>query len=820
MALASVVIALFGAAGVAAAQDDEPEAIPPPVASVVLPDVIVQLDGSATDADARNDLVEQLAAAGSVAWASLDGTTGPGSRILVGFDDDRESVGLQSVEAIVANHELGPEAAIGGQAVTDAALVGRIGRALFVTVLLASLAIAVFSAWIVRPHHGALGGLAVAVAAWLGGLLGGRVVGEFDGSLVTTAVPAVLVSILVGAFLWFRLVLWFRQPEGEDLAEMIRRAAMSLAVEFGLLVAGLVLVALFLASIASGGAVAASVLVATIVAGVTTLALVAPVLAALHGSGLSVFAVGSAAEERWQNVREYLSTPPNGRDLPMLVVVGFGFFLGLLGLLALFGPTVPGLLDRSDLAETDDGASAAFVSDLVESGGDPTASIVASFAPGVGQQAKAAWLARVSAIADIGRVDAAGQRWVDGDPLDAEDQTVAALAELDGGTEAPTVALLVPLVDARGDDGRALVEQVLGSEVPDGVELSGAPIDATEAGERNRGDVWLAMLALAVVGGLAVYGLVGDVITAVLAGGLRLLDSTALVGLYHLVVGDVSAAELLVVVFVSTVGMGLFELGLVKSVIGATKLSDTDRIVEAALLREGWAAAASLAVVAVASLGLLGSGLGVANRVGIVLLVALAIEIVIGLSMLRAAALGSRAISRLAAGSVRGALRVLSGEDEENPEQTHGHWVPVVDALLRNEFRLQASPAHADIGSVFETGTDLFVQAQAHHQNLAGAGLRIQGRDPQLSELRVVTLSPRPTFVVTVDHPDRDLVDVDSRVVGVRQPERRSVMVWLDEGADGVYRIHDSVELGGLPITPAGTPPPAPDMAAGAVPSA
>ena len=75
------------------------------------------------------------------------------------------------------------------------------------------------------------------------------------------------------------------------------------------------------------------------------------------------------------------------------------------------------------------------------------------------------------------------------------------------------------------------------------------------------------------------------------------------------------------------------------------------------------------------------------------------------------------------------------------------------------------------------------------------AGLRITGRSPQLHDLRVVAAEPTPTVNVTVDHPVRQLIDQAGKVVGVRKPERRTMMLWLEETEAG-FRIADSVELG------------------------
>jgi hypothetical protein len=79
--------------------------------------------------------------------------------------------------------------------------------------------------------------------------------------------------------------------------------------------------------------------------------------------------------------------------------------------------------------------------------------------------------------------------------------------------------------------------------------------------------------------------------------------------------------------------------------------------------------------------------------------------------------------------------------------------------------------------------------------------LRIVGRSPQLRSIRVVSGRDPVTLAVTVDHPIRQLVDRNGKIVGVRKPERRSVMLWLTAVADGSFRIGDSVELGAMPLS-------------------
>ena len=52
------------------------------------------------------------------------------------------------------------------------------------------------------------------------------------------------------------------------------------------------------------------------------------------------------------------------------------------------------------------------------------------------------------------------------------------------------------------------------------------------------------------------------------------------------------------------------------------------------------------------------------------------------------------------------------------------------------------------------------------------------------------------TLAITVDHPERKLVDPDGRVLGIRRGERREGMLWLVQDPSGRYRITEAVDLG------------------------
>ena len=799
--------ALVGPAA-SASSDDAPVA--GPALDEAIPDVVLQLPaGESFEADMEallSDLNESI----GVAWAAGDLTTEPVPNILVGLETGMSDVGLRAVEAVVADHARAETITIGGRAGADRALTDRIGRSVFVVVLLTAAAAAGMTAWLVRPHHGMLVGITVAISGWLGGSLGGAAAGPFDGSLVTSAVPAVLAALVVAICLSFRLLSWFAEPVGDDLADMIRQSVKALTLELVLFFAGLIVIDLFLEVVGPARSVATVALVGAATATFLTLAIVPPVLAGLHGAGIPTVPAEAKANHPSAMLRAVLESRPNGRDFPILVLLAFGFFFGFLALLALGTPTVPALLDQAAL-DGDDVPAPGFEERLLASGGDPTAATLAIFPLGTDQTAKSAWLQRVSQLPSVGRVDTSTGRYVGGQLTALEGNPVGAYGQAAEDDEAPRFALIVPTVTARSEGARQLLVAIEATNAPVNAELSGLPFDARLAAERDRSLVWVTLIALSLVAGVIVFVLVGDLALAGLTAGLRLLDSTALVGLYHLLANDVSGAELQLMVFTSGIGMGLFELGFLRRLLQGQSDVGGDDLIDSALNREGWAAAVALLVVGVGSLGFIGGGTAALTRLGVILAVGLTIEVVIGLWLLRPAVLGTRGISHFAARPVRQALRVLYGSGAVD-EAERQRWALVVSDLLLTEFQFQADPGVANMDTVFEAGTPLFRKAVEHHQNLATAGLRIIGRSPELRTVRVVTAAPQVTVAVTVDHPIRQLVDQTGKIVGVRKAEQRSVMLWLSTQDGSSERIADSVELGaaplGLPEAPVSAFPP------------
>ncbi len=809
LALVTSGVAAAGAAAQVDSGGDEP-VTPAVEVTQVVPDLVVAVDPGPVEGLGPVDgpavidrLARDLDRLALVEWVAPDRTVAPGPNLLVGLEEGREAPGLSAVRQVVAAQ---PEAAaieVGGRVVSDVELLGRYDRALAVVIVLAALALGGLVAWLGSPRHGLAAGGVVAASGALSAVGGRSSVADFDGSLVTSAVPAVLAALLVSSFIALRLLQWFTRPRGEDLAEMIQLSLRSLALEAGLLVAGLVVTTLFLGLIDPGRSPAVGVFGGTLTALLLTAAVMAPALAALEGAGWSVDLDGR--DDTGHAARLVLGSRPSVRELPIWLLLAGGFAFGFLALVAVTGTPDADLVDGSDVSSAQ--ASAAR---LAESGGDPTSAIAVSFPTGTDQQVKSAWLLEASQLPSVGRVDTSTARFVAGAEVPVDGSPLGPLSAVLDGTEAPTHALVVPVVSARSEAARDLVGEIRGIDPGLDVGATGTPVGARTAAERDRSVVWITVTVLTLVAAAIVYGVAGDPLVAAVAGGLRLLDALALIGLYHLVGGSVDGPALILAVFLVSIAVGLYEVGTIRRLMVSPRIDDDHDRVTDTLDHEGWAAATALAVVAVAALGFLGAGVGSLARDGVVLTLGLLVVLIAGVWLLRPAVLADRVVRSVVRSPVRHALQVLVRSEDQGDQQAR--WHEVVGPLLAAEFRFQIDPATAAMGQVFVDDTPVFDSAVAHHRSLVQAGLRVTGRDPVIRSVRAVTEDGASSLLVVVDHPVRRLIDGEDKVVGVRRPERRTLLLWLREVAPGHHRIADLVEVGTEPLTPAEpSPPPAVD---------
>lgn len=762
-----------------------------------IPDVVILFPDTSeavTDAEAA---VERLGELAAVRWASADPLATGGPAVSVAFRDPDGGSAARAIDAALAGTADRSEISVAGRAISDREVQNRLDFGIGVALLAVGLVTGAIAAWLTGPVRGALAGLTIGVVAWLAGAVGGSLSGPFDGSIATTSVPAVVGAVVVSGFILFRLLVWFAHPVGDDQAAMIRQAAWAVGVELLLGFAGLSIVAVVLEVTGDARSVAPVLLAGAFTAAVLTLAIVTPAFAAAHGDGDPLRfrpAVG------FDEARKRVLPIPNGPEFPVGVLAAFGVFLVVLGLFSFRSSSSGQLLDERALGENS--AAVAGTRALLAADGDPTAGILARFDDGAEAGQIDRWLEEVSELGTVARVDTAAGRYRAGGFTAADG--IAPALEGDGAA-----ALIVPTVTGRSAGAVDLVGEIEALDAEVDVALSGAPVDAAAAEEVGRTLVWLTIFLLAVSGGAAVYAVIGDLGTGWISMGLRLVGLAAVAGMYRLLAGPTTGAEVQLAVLVVALGTGLFELGFIRRLLSSNSGDDTDRVLERALNVEGGAATMALGLAGVAGLGILAADLALARRLGTVLAVVVLVKVVIGVWLLRPALLGTTAVSHFASKPVAVALASLSGPTTTSRAE-HRAWVDVVADLITTDFALQSEPDLADLGRVYLPGTGPFDRAAEQHEHLGRAGLRVVGRPPQLRSLRVVDASAPATVVITVDHPSRQLIDRSGNIVGIRKPERRSVMLWMSLRSDGTYRIADAVELGATPLGTVEDPAPAP----------
>ena len=754
-----------------------------------IPDaIVVSSEAEADAASALEGLVSVLADTPGVEWLLVDTTLAP-NQLLIGFDPQKDDQPLAAVEAAVHDHiestELDPGLlTITGRAIVDRELNDMVNRG----VILATIVLVIAAGALVGVVFDWRQGLAVAGvvlgSVYLATITAAQSTGGFDGSLVTTAVPGMLAASVVSVVVAGRVLLWFLHPQGEDQAEMIRKSVRDIGSELVIMLAGAVVLAVFLEWIDTGRSVATVSLIGAFVAGTLVAAVLPPVLASLVSAEGASVTSGSATVLTGKLL-------PNGRDFPLIALAGFGLIMLLLAAGSLGQTASDRLLDWGSLDQGD----ASAVAD-VQASGDATGAILARFPEGTAQVAKTAWMENVSQLDHVARVDSTGHRHIDGqtEELSGAAGQLGAVADHE---EAPLYALVVPEVPARSLEAIRLVENVETLNVLVGAELSGVSPDATRAAQRDRSVIWITLIAVSLTGAVLTLIVTGDTGLAGMSGGVRALGSAAIVGLYAVAGGTPGGAEVLIVMFAVSIGATFFELALLWRLASNNEGEDDDRPIDEqvsqALHSEVAPAACALVLVGLVGLALATSGLGILSRLGLVLFLASAIEVVVTSWMIRPAVLGGRRILNPLTRSIRHHQHdeLQSATVHIDPEP----WVPIVEELLQAEFAFQSDPSGADLESLYLSGTSLFHQAVEHHRQLESGGFSIVGRKPRLVDLRVVSVAEQANLIATVDHPLRHLIGSDGGIVGVRNAERRSVMLWLTAMSDATYRMADSVEM-------------------------
>lgn len=700
----------------------------------------------------------------------------------------------------------GRQVSVGGRAAIDRDLLDRLNRGALIAIVPVLVLLGLVMAASVGPKLGLTTATVVALASGLGGMFGARIAGDFDGSLASTAIPAVFVAVLVSCVLTFRLLDWFRHPQGTDPADTIRRAVTHLAPEAALLFGGLVLTAFVMELTAPGRASVTVVAAGGIIAAIVTLGALPAILVTLPS-------VPTDDENRL-----FRLPTPDGRDFPLPVLAGFACFLLALGLFATGAPSND-LLDADALPSGE--ASRRVSEQLVQSGGDPTDAIVASTTD-VSANTLDQWASSVSEISTVAWVETSAGRYVSGS------LTVPETDQARFETAGTTFAIVSPLVSGRSNAALDLVAAIEEIPLTSTFELAGVPVDSLATAEAAASGVWVLVLMLALTGGLAVYFLLSDVFLAAATVGLRLLGTAASLGVYSLLAPDVSGSELQVLALIVNVGVSLFEIGFLRRIsIGMAEDGSPDVLVGDALRREGRAAMFGLGVTALVGIAFLSSELAVARTLGVAVAVGVIIELLVGMWLLRPVVQGERAagITRTVGRGAESAERANRLDREASAHRETGadgdgldrltkrarrltarlapvslvddpDWKRIVGGLLRSEFECQAEPSKAELASVFVEETPLFEEVSSHNLRLLHTGLRIEGDGPRLRSLEVVNTSSPIAISVTVEHPRRYLVDSAGRQIGQRTPELREGMLWLMQDPSGRYRIAEAIDLG------------------------
>ncbi|MGI9595766.1 MAG: hypothetical protein ACR2QK_06385 [Acidimicrobiales bacterium] len=749
---------------------------------VSAPDIALLV--SDIDDDQRARLIDRLEAIDGVGRASADPVGGRETVLYLTGSGPGE--GNRPVDAVVGEAErlvadLAPEAGllVGGAALVDDALDDRFDTTVLALVLLAAVAGAA-SGVIFGLKRGLLTGAAMALTVYCAGNIGSQVGGDFDGTISTTALPGALAGLVVAATLSVRLLIWYRRPVGVDGADMIRHSILELVPELALVFSGLFVSAVLVELLDPGRSPLTVVAISGVVAAIVLLAVLAP--------GLTILIDEPEERTGWLP-----ASFPDGRDLPLLILVAVAMVPVALSLFAFGQPARP-LLDADQLAT--DSEPAIVAARLKVAGGDATNALVATKSAETAQADFDGWAEVIVERSVVERVDTASGRYLPTGRIDI-DETASLVPP---GSEG--AAVIVLNVSPRSEVGQDVTSRLAAMPLAGGQpRITGDAADAAGvAGSRTA--IIVAVVTLALAAATGVHVLTQNAAQSAVAFLLRLIGGGASVGVYRLMVVDATMAESLTVLATLGLGVGLYELEFIQRPVPVGEPGAARRGVEA---NPGQFAAFGLVLLGlgglVVAVAVLFGGGPSTGRFGLGLLAAVVVELLTGIVLLRPALLGQRAAFHTAVRPVRIALH--SGNERQS-EATLGPedptWRRVVGDLLQAEFRLQSQPGDADLDSVFVRDTPLFRQATTHHGNLADAGLRIVGRSPRLRSLKTVSGRSPITLAVTVDHPERHLVDGTGSVVGVRKPERRSGVLWLSDDGDGSFRIAESVELGSVPL--------------------
>jgi len=736
-------------------------------------------------------------------------------------------------ELVVNESSDGPDVTVtaGGRALGDASITGRFGTTVGWLALLALL-FAGYVGWRLGPERGVAMAVAWGGSVLLAGRIVHRVVGPFDGTIATGPLIGAAAGLLFALVVGLRLVKWYENPDSTDGADAIRRSLAEVGSDVVLVLGGLV-----------------AVVGVLWIAGGSSRSVVAVVIGGLVGAAftaaIAAFALAALGPEDGRPVNLLPAFVPSGGQLMVVTVLGL---VGLLVVLSAFAFRSSGrdLIDYRALPDDD---PARIVGDRLGTGpGDPTEALV-TVVEASSSDATDTWAQAVATLSNVAWVDTANARFT-GAGSRTVDPTQSLASEEQVGFDSVELAIIVPAVPIRSAEGAQLVDEVV-RLADERVDVHGA------AGPLGRGSTTLIVAAIVLVA-LAGAGTIlvetdnaGYTLTSFV---LRVLGGAATVGLYRLVSADASAAETIAALTLLAAAVSLFELeylhdrvrfgdrwsasaGLVTvtrsgrfepasgngsngdtsgdSVTLADPASvETPQVDEPALGSDpggetldvpGRAALLAIVALPVAALWIsltrfVGGGPTV-GRFGFGLAVALVVEIAVGVLVLRPALLGEQAAYHSVARPLRSTLHTGQRRQRNQPISVDDPaWRRLVSDLLMAEFGLQTDPAATRVDDVFLEGTPLFGQASEQHRSLSASGLRVSGRAPQIKRVETYREGPSIMVSVTVDHPERHLIDQEGTVYGVRRAQRRSTMLWLVGHDSGAVRIAESIDMGSVPL--------------------
>ncbi len=722
-------------------------------------------------------------------------------------DESADSGGGQPPDEVDGGTE--PQVLLGGRMLTDQLLAdGYQGTVWMLALLAAAAALAMgfrFGRW-----EALVAGMTWPVSVFLAGSVGAQAVDGFNGTIVTTPVVAAVAGFVTTIVLGLRLLLWYETPHGDDGAIMVRSSLAAIGVELSLIVSGfLAVLGLFWLFGGATGALVA-VVVGSVIAGLFTAAVMAPVLAGLH------LARPGAMGQSWSRgpnldrpPRGHLLpvTPPTGDRLNLLAVLGLGLGLLLLGGFMFRNPG-PATVDHRSLGE-DTGAYQ--VGELLAGSGDPTQAVVALLSEETGTD----WLDGVVGDASVAWVDTIDTRYLAGGPQEAVDgvsllssSVVGSLAVGDDGEAALDAlsmsrrVLIVPAVSLRSQEGEILLQNL--ADVSAGAaSLDGPMIDQQES-QGSRPLLLFTVVLLAAAAALAVHVVTENVDQSVTTFVLRLLGGAALAGLYSLVAGSPPALETVAVVAVLALCSGIFELEFLKA--DEDTPADVGRAGNGGVHSTEAGPPGQVATLALATLVVAGLAVSLSRwfgspaptgRFGIGLAIAALFELVVFALALRPVLLGQQAVFHAAARPLRRAV-VPGRHGLHRPGNVHDDpvWHRVASDLLLAEFLLENDPVAAQADTVFLANTPAHIQASSRIERLHSNSLRVSGRSPVIRKVAVIRDGAKTALSVTVDDPQRHLVDRTGAIHGVRHSRRRSLVLWLVRSPDGYYRVAELLETG------------------------